>query len=197
MVIINLIFIFLFIGLSHAQEVFTPQCVKYIYYPFLLPYSDNENYYLIASQKGLKINKDNGTINEYSHTFQYAAQGIFCADKLNNSYLFYSQKLYSINHREFISVSEVTNHSCNGYNYIGCITLEDNFVIYGKNSDKLFYLQKNMNEYNYHCHGMDIQFPEKFSCKFIKDENFICALIKNEGKIEIYLLKNQNNNGNN
>ena len=107
------------------------------------------------------------------------------------------EKLYSINHREFISISEVTNHSCIGYNYIGCITLEDNFVIYGKNSDKLFYIQKNYNEYNYHCHGTDIQFPDKFSCKFIKDERFICALIKNGGKIEIYLLKNQNNNGNN
>ena len=166
-------------------------------FPFLLPYSDNENYYLIASQKGLKINKDNGTINISGHSLHYTEQGIFCADKFNNSYIFEGQKLYSINHGEFISFPEVTNHSCNGYNYIGCITLEDNFVIYGKNSEKLFYIQKNINEYNYHCHNTEIPFPQKFSCKFIKEEKFICALIEGGDKITIYLFNIHNINGNN
>ena len=192
MVIINLIFIFHFIGLSYAQEVFTPQYMMNIDFPFLLPYSDNENYYLIASQKGLKINKDNGTINIYEHKLQYADQGIFCADKLNNSYLFNANKLYSINHIEFISVNEITNNSCNDNNYIACITLEDNFVIYGKNSNKLIYIQKNINEYTYHCNSIDIEFPQKFSCKFIKDEKFICALIKEEEKIKIHLYYGNN-----
>ena len=80
MVIINLfLIILLFIRKSNPQTIFTPKYIINNQYPFVLPYSDNENYYLITSTNGYKINKENGTIDdEFSLSLSYSKETIFC-----------------------------------------------------------------------------------------------------------------------
>ena len=96
MAIIYLLNIFLFIEVSYTQKIFIPQYKANNKYPFLLPYSDNDYYYLITSNKGLKIKRDDGNINEMGYGLQYSNEAIFCVDIFNNSYIYFLHKLYSI-----------------------------------------------------------------------------------------------------
>ena len=191
MEIITIILICLLIIFSYARTtVFTPKYAMEYKFPFLLPYSDNENYYLITSGKELKIKIDTGDISEseLQIQLQYSDKGVFCTNSLNDCYIFEPDQLYYINHNKFISASDNNRDSCNGGKYIGCITLDDNFLIYGMKSDRLVYIQKNNNEDIYHCHETPIPIFERFSCKYIKNDKFICALIDHNEKIKIYFL---------
>ena len=197
MEIITIILNFLLIILSYVQTtVFTPKYAMDYKYPFLLPYSDNENYCLITSGKELKININNGDISksELPIQLQYSDKGVFCTNSLNDCYIFEPDQLYYINHNKFISASDNNRDSCNGGKYIGCITLDDNFLIYGMKSDRLVYIQKNNNEDIYHCHETPIPIFERFSCKYIKNDKFICALIDHNEKIKIYFLNERSHN---
>ena len=196
MAIITIILIFLLIILSYVRTtVFTPKYAMEYKFPFLRPFSDNENYYLITSRKELKINIDTGDISEseLQIQLQYSDKGVFCTNELNDCYIYDPDHLYYINHNKFIFFSDDNPDSC-GDNLIGCISLDDNFIIYGMKSDRLVYIQKYNNEDIYHCHETSIPITERFSCKYIKNDKFICALIDHNEKIKIYLLNEQSDN---
>ena len=193
MVIINLfLIILLFIRKSNEQTIFTPQYIMRNAYPFVLPYSDNENYYLITSRNGYKINKENGTIDgEFGLSLVYSKEAIFCCDNSNNSFIFDFQNLYSINPDHFI----LKNLSLNSYdvNYIGCTNFNNSIFIYGIKEDKIYYIKKSVDTNIYNSFETQFSSTHKISSKFIESINFICAIILNNNKIQINLLSYQNN----
>ena len=138
MILINLIMILYFIQIYHAQtQVFRP-----IYtnnkYPFVLPYQDNNYYYVFTTKKGLKIDKDNGNIEEFDHGLDYSNESIYCVDKSNNSYLYYSQNFYEINYNEYKFIRE---YNYSGY-FFGSTTIEYYFTIYGIDLNEFFFIEK-------------------------------------------------------
>ena len=196
MIIFNLLKIFLLIKASYSKTVFTPKYKMNNKYPFFLPYSDKENYYLITSQKSLIVKKDNGDIYEMNHTVKYSDKAIFCADKNTNSYIFDSNILYPIENDKFISESKISQSLCI-FSHFGCIALTQIFFIYGIDSNKFAYILKNNNENNYNCNKTKIEMFQKLSCKFMiieNSKNIVCAEIKNNDKIKIYLLGYNNSN---
>ena len=147
-------------------------------YPFVLPFSDYDNYYVITSTIGLKINKENGKITTYDSQAQvkYNKEAIYCVDKLNKGILYDSYNLYSINYNN--SISSIPIYNGNIHNYFGCIILmdTDDFVIYGLDSKKLFFSSmKNAQSLDTHHH--QIHNIDKVSCNNIKNESVICAVI--------------------
>ena len=156
-------------------------------YPFLLSISDNDYNYLITSGKSFQINTTNGLINETKNTISFPPNSILIKDKSNNNYLYDSNNFYKIDYKDFISFnpipkgSEITNPS-SSIIIIGSIAKENNFIIYGLSDNKLFF-SNNFEK----IFVSEKLFNPKLSCKFIEEEEFICAKIE-EDKIKIILL---------
>ena len=190
MVIINIIFIF--IRINYIRTVFMPKYAVEYKYPFLLPYSDGENYYLITSTKRLKINIENGNIDDYIFPsyIHYSENGVFCKNKFDDSCIYDSQMLYPIN-----GLNPVLNiQDSYDVDYNGCLNLSYSFLIYGIKAGNLAIIHKNKHENHYYRHEINIKISQKFSLKFITNDKFICVFIDNDNKIKIYFLNEHNDN---
>ena len=180
------------------QIIFTPKYLIDDNYPFILPYSDNNYYYIITKNNGLKINKENGTIELKNHNFGYSKETIYCVDKLNNSYLFHSHEFYFITNYSTINNINIKVFESHSYNdvYFGSIALSTNFGIYGISSNKLTFLKKENNQNSFAYYNYNIENIEKMSCKCLEGFNIICSIIFNK-HIQIYAIsysKDKNNN---
>ena len=185
MALINLgfIFFFFFIQINQVKNIFTPEYITDNKYPFVLPFSNYNYFNVLTNNKGLKINKEDGTNTFYNPLINYDKDAIYCDNKLNKSFLLYSEKLYSIYSKESISVIDISGNS-NKFNYYGCITLmnDDDVFICGikvNNGSKLAFLKKKTNNKNVEYFEYDIGNIEKVSCKFM-NEDLICAMIIKE-----------------
>ncbi len=191
MAFINIGLIFFLIQINQVKNIFTLEYITEGKYPFVLPFSDDDYFNVITNNISFKMNKENGAITFYNSGITYDKEPIYCDDKLKKSFLFYSEKVYSINSNEFISVIDNKGNS-NQTNFYGCLTSmndDDDFFIYGvnyNNGNKLAFFKPKKNKLDFEDIEYDIGSIEKVSCKYI-NEGFICAMIINE-HIHIYLL---------
>ena len=188
MVFIFVIFNLLFIQINNIQSFFTPQYLEDNKYPFVLPFSNNNNINVMTSKNFLKISQKDGSIKIYRFSIQeldYSKEAIFFVDKSKTAYLFYSHKFYIIkdNHNnglmKNISISEF-GQNVDSENYFGSIIFDNSFAIYGINSNNLNFLKKQEQNDNFDSYSYNFEHIEKASCKFIENEKFICALIINK-----------------
>ena len=193
MVFIFVIFNLLFVQINNIQSFFTPQYSGDNKYPFVLPFSNNRNIYVMTSKMFLKISQKDGNIKIDSSSTQsldYSKEAIFLVDKSKTAYLFYSHKFYIIKDNQNngimknISISEFSQN-VDSENYFGSIIFDNSFAIYGINSNNLNFLKKQEQNDNFDSYSYNFEHIEKASCKFIENEKFICALIINK-YIEIY-----------
>ena len=170
---INFILTLYFIQLYHSQtQVFKPIYSTNSKYPFVLPYL-GDYYYVITSNKVLKIDKNNGNIEEDEHGLDYSNNPIYCIDKSNNSYLYYSQNFYKINQNGYKLILQIEHSG----NYFGSIAFGEHFAIYGLNFKEFFFIEKeSFNSYVNHVFKINNNI-EKVSCKYIEERNFFCARI--------------------
>ena len=156
-------------------------------YPFVLPYSDDNYYYVITTESILKVDKSSEYFTEIG-TNSFSDVPLYCFDKSNNSYLFENKNFYNISNPfiDFqIIISQKTEASLN-VKYIGCIPQDNDFIIYTAKSGNLIFLSFRQN--NYYEYSFEGLVDEKISCKFIENEEFICSGLFNN-KIEIIFVK--------
>ena len=183
------ILIFFFIHVNNKQILSTPRYLIVGKYPFILPDSNNDNYYVFVSNNVLKINKSDGNIITKVHEFKYSNETIYCifSDK---AYLFDSQRFYYIDINENFNNIYIKLFNSNYYSgeYFGSIILNNIFAIYGKNSNKFVFLRKMIMGNEFIKYEYNIENIKKISCKFIENNYFLCAILINN-EVKIYLLK--------
>jgi len=188
---INSFIFYIIIKVYLADTVNSPIKLNEKKYPFVLPDSNDSYYYVITGKYNLKIDKESGKTNNYendnSKTVDYSKKTVFCTDNFNLNYLYYSNDFYNFD-TNLLSLKKETiskDSEADDADYIGCIPQSNDFILYGFHSDHLYfssYSQYDTYKYDY----KDIN--EKMSCKFIEDEEFICALIIGD-YIKIIFLK--------
>ena len=84
MVFIFVIFNLLFFQINNIQSFFIPQYLEDNKYPFVLPFSNNSNIYVMTSKNFLLISERDGSIKIDSSSTQalnYSKEAIFLVDK--------------------------------------------------------------------------------------------------------------------
>ena len=152
-------------------------------YPFVLPYSDDNYYYVITTESILKVDKSSEYFTEIG-TNSFDGEPLYCSDNSNNSYLFLNKSFYNISN-PFDDKKQITSAKTSdslNVEYIGCIQQDNDFIIYTAKSGQLIFLSLSQNNhYGFYSEGL---VDEKISCKFIENENFICSgLFSNKIKI--------------
>ena len=170
MVIIFLILIFILLQANQAQFTYNPSLYLNDKYPFVLSFSDDDDYHIIASKNFYVWSWGFVGIESHTNILEYSNETIYCFDKENNIYLFYSNVLYSINYFQRYSVSEISKHSYSG-KFFGSIALDNDFAIYCINSNNLVFLRKktqnnNFDEFDFHIQNIG----EELSCKYMENE---------------------------
>ena len=154
-------------------------------YPFVLPYPDDEYYYVITSGESLKINKESGNIIERKTTNSFSHEPIYCYDKSGNSYIYESKNFYAINYSS-LSISHIShnkNSDSLSDKYTGCIPQDNDFIIYGYDSNHLIFLSFTQDN-SYKLTGYK-ELSNKISCKFVENKEFICLTLFDK-KIKIF-----------
>ena len=191
-----LCFIFIiFLTQTNSQIKENPIFITNNKYPFVLSSTDNY-YYVLTLSKGYKIDKENGTIIDEKSNIIPFPNVIYITDNSNNNffYLFYSKEYYHITYDPFISYEKIEFPCVSKYGSgkypmtnVGTIPQDNDFIIYGYYSNYLIFSSKTQEYRSSHqINNLD----KKMSCKFIGDQNFICAMNINS-KLNLYFLKYQ------
>ena len=186
---------FLFIYINCAQIINNPIPLNDRQYPFVLSNSDNVYYYVITSEESLKINKESGNIEKEGMIF-FSNEALYCSDISKNNYIFESNNFYHITYNPFINISKIPqtkNADSFKDKYTGCIPQYDEFIIYGYDHDSknLIFLSLSQDN-NYKFSNYD-KLSEKISCKFIENNEFICATLFEKKINLIFFCYNINN----
>ena len=93
--------------------------------------------------------------------------------------LYIPDKYYLIKYNPFLSFQEIEVNSISPFSSeamknIGSIAQNNEFILYGLNSEYLLFSNQNI---DLRVHTKIDGLNEKISCKFIEGEEFICALI--------------------
>ena len=175
-----------FIYVCHTQIINNPILLNQKKFPFVIPYSDDDYYYVITSGESLKIHKENGII-ETEDTKEFSQVPLYCYDKSNKNYIYESNDFYYIDYSPNLEISrliyEKNPNSLKG-NYIGCIPQDNDFIIYGYDSHDLIFLSLKEDN-NYKCKFEKLN--EKVSCKYIDNKSFVCAAIFDKNIYIIFL----------
>ena len=164
-------------------------------YPLVLSAEDNDYYYVITRNKGLKIEKESGKIVETNDTIHIESKNIYIVDNSNhNNYILdESNECSLINYNPF-STSKMNHFSSldiegvENINKIGTLVQDDDFIIYGFYDDQLFFSSKSQQSHS--SISID-QINDKLSCKFIAGEIFVCA-IAIDNRVDLFCLKYEN-----
>ena len=149
--------------------------------PFVLS-TNNDYYYAITAGKSLKIDKESGKIENITINSFTNLNYIYIVDNSYNNYIYYSNKYYLIIFEPFISYKEIEIYSeliseeQNQIKILGSIAKDNDFIFYGKEikDSFLFFSSKT----RYYCFSQEIKIiNDQISCKFIENENYICAMI--------------------
>ena len=158
--------------------------------PFVL--STNDDYfYLITIGKNVKIQKESGIIIENTDNDAIRTDYIFIADNSYNNYIYYDDIYYQIIYDPFLSYEEIEIPQDSEYrqmNSVGCVlnNNNDDIIIYGYYGNDYLVFSTNLGGYSYaFISGIK---NYKLICKFIEDENFVCAIII-DSTLELYCLK--------
>ena len=148
--------------------------------PFVLSTTDNY-YYVHTKGKSFKINKESGNIEDTkTNTFTSYKNHLYLIDNSNNNYIYsYNMDIYYlINYNPFISYNTISiNPNGISLKNIGGIAQDNEFIIYGYTTNYLVFLSKSQG----HSASLKINnIDDKLSCKFIKDEYFVCGMIISE-----------------
>ena len=163
-------------------------------YPVLLSTSSNEYNYLVTSGKCLKITIEDGIIQETEDFVVYDQNFIFLYDNSHKNYIYYSNKYYYIKYSPFASHEEISVSSKSKIpgNYpmvnIGSIAQNSEFIVYGLYNDYLIFSSQTE---EYRASTQIFNIDNKLSCKFIVDNEFICAMIISS-KIKLAFLEYKN-----
>ena len=143
--------------------------------------STDENYYVITSGQDLKINKYSG---DKENTTNNVNNYLYIFDNSNNNYIYFfdDKKYYYIKYNSrnpFISYVPITVNcfpkgGTSEMTIIGSIAKNDEFIIYGRRGDYLLFSSKSQ---YYRAFFFIENLNDKLSCKFIEDENYVCAMI--------------------
>ena len=159
--------------------------------PYVLSTNDNY-YYVMTLGKSLKINKESGEIEKnINNNYKDSNYYFYFEDKSYNNYLFYSNKYYQIIYNEFISFKEIEVKTESEFmiktemTKVGSIAKNNDFIIYGYRDKYLLFSGKSR---YYRAYATINNINEKLTCKFISDNNYICATIINY-KLEIHCLE--------
>ena len=192
--------IFLFINFFiriYSEIINNPISFVYIQYPIVLSTPDDDYYYLMTDKKQMKIDKNSGEIvDEIDETFDKLSESLYIADKNYNNYLInINDKNFVINYAPFLNLTEITIDSLNfdgkdEVKIMGSIGQDEDFIIYGFYKYEIFFSSKSQRTYSLVTKG-NYQNP-KLSCKFLKEEFYICAGIF-DGKVELNIFKYGNN----
>ena len=159
-------------------------------YPFVLFNSDNNYYYVITSGESLKIHKESFNI-ERIKTNDFSHEPLYCYYNSKNNYIYESNKIYYIDYNPSINIIQINNFNSLKGNYVGCIPQNNDFIIYGIDSNNLIFLSAS--QYSNHKLENNEDISEKISCKHLIMNGFICASIyKNKINI-IFFYYNINN----
>ena len=162
-------------------------------HPILL-YIDNKDYhYLFTSGKSLKISKESGIVIEAAKFMNYGDKYISIHDNSYNNYLYIenTNEYYYIDSEPFCSYNKtkmVSMPSIKMEDIIkeGSIALDNDFIIYGKSTDgHLFFLCGLKGGI---CYKQIEKSISSLSCKYIKDNEYICVMIINS-RLRIVLLE--------
>ena len=155
-------------------------------HPILL-YTDNNDYhYLITSGRCLKISKESGTVVEVAKFMNYGDKYISIYDNSYNNYLYIenTNEYYYIVSEPFCSYNKtkmvsMTSIKMEDIIKEGSIALDNDFIIYGKSTGgHLFFLRGLKGSI---CYKQIEKSIYSLSCKYIKDNEFICVMIINSG----------------
>ena len=159
-------------------------------YPILLSSKFDDYNYIITSGKVFKISKENGTIVDTADFLRYNENFISIYDNNNSNYIYYGNEYYFINYLDFLSYKDIEVSSksksfttTESVNNKGSIAQDNDFIIYGVRSNYFIFTSKSQ---EYRSYATINHLSDKFSCKFIEGNEFICAMIINEN-LEILL----------
>ena len=165
---------------NNSQIIIEPIILIESQNPFVLSSFDNY-YYVITSGKSLQIEKETGNIIN-SESNNIPSSFINIVTNSNDNFVYYSGKYYEINYNPFISFNDISMKPQAKYamykdiviKNVGSIALNDDFVIYGYSEKLLIFSSKSRD--NFFTYSFTENFDEPLSCKFIKDQDFICAM---------------------
>ena len=165
---------------NNSQIIIGPIILIESQNPFVLSSFDNY-YYVITSGKSLQIEKETGNIIN-SESNNIPSSFINIVTNSNDNFVYYSGKYYEINYNPFISFNDISMKPQAKYEMykdiviknVGSIALNDDFVIYGYSGKLLIFSSKSRD--NFFTYSFTENFDEPLSCKFIKDQDFICAM---------------------
>ena len=197
----NAIFIFIiFLFLINSQINQNPILLVNGSYPFILTINDNDYYYLICSSKILKIEKKSGNIINCQNFIEYYSDSIYAGDNLNNNYIFFSDKYYQIFYNSTNSIFQTKENSISTnidsfeMTKVGVIAQNNDFIIYGYYNNCLIFYSSKSQDYSY-SNKLEYNLEGSLSCKYIEDDNFVCALITNNTLTRICLNYHINTSG--
>ena len=110
-------------------------------YPFVLPYSDDNYYYVITTESILKVDKQSEYFDKIG-TNSFDGEPLYCSDNSNNSYLFLNKYFYNISN-PFDDKNQITSaksETALNFKYTGCIPQDNDFIMYTSNSSHLIFL---------------------------------------------------------
>ena len=179
MIKLDFLFFLLFFQIN-SQIINNPCFLVESSYPFLLSTPTDDYYYMVISGESLKINKESNNVADSEDTMTYTSDFIYIFDNSNNNYIYYSNQYYKIIYEPFITFSTITVSSKSIYlgsytmTNVGMIPRDNDFIIYGYYSNYLIFSSKSQEfRSSQKINGLS----SKFSCKFIKNQDFICAMI--------------------
>ena len=187
---LNFLFITLFIKI-YSQIKENPIPLDRVRYPIVLSTEVDDYYYVMTDMKDFQINKISGEIVDTSNNILISLNKIYFADNsYNNYYINYeSKECFLITYNPFsssrVSVNSLNIEGVEKVNIISSIGQDNDFIIYGYYNDQLFFSCKSQDSHS----SIQIEgINDKLSCKFIADEDYVCAIII-ETKINLFCLK--------
>ena len=141
MEIIRFVLISFFIQEIYAIITNNPIKLNEKKYPFVLPYSDDNYYYVISTGKILKVDKQSEYFDKIGTNF-FDGEPLYCSDNSNNSYLFLNKYFYNISN-PFDDKNQITSaksETALNFKYTGCIPQDNDFIMYTSNSSHLIFL---------------------------------------------------------
>ena len=155
-------------------------------YPIVLSTEYNDDYYYVLTDfKNIKIEKESGNMVNSSDIVLTSSNSIYIADESKNNYIINeSNQCFKIIYNPFLSFKTFSIDSLNITTRekvikIGSILQNDDFIIYGYYNNKLFFSSYSQS-FPYFTLIED-GIIDNMSCKFIKQDYFICVIsINNE-----------------
>ena len=159
---------------ENPQIIDNPRFLNNKPYPFVLS-SNNDYYYVVTSGEILTIEKESGNIIVRKNEITYTENFKNIADGSYNNYIYDSNIYVKIVYEPYIyyHMNIIRDQMTN----VGSIAKDNDFIIYGYNSNQHLSFKNGTNTC-FSSENINL-IDSKLSCKFIKNEEYLCAIINN------------------